>query len=206
MEPFRTFSGTVLPLPLNDIDTDMIIPAQYLTSVSREGYGSNLFRRLRDQDPHFPLNVPQYRNASILLSGDNFGCGSSREHAVWAIQGAGFKAVIAESFADIFSSNSGKNGLVLISLPSHEIRQLMEQAASNPLELTIDLENLQVSSGTGSVYSFEYDAFRQHCLLNGLDDLDYLLQHQAEITSYFASRQQFRYFSSEKENNLQTSR
>ena len=117
MDKFTTLTARCVPLEINDVDTDLIIPAQYLTSISRDGYGENVFRRLRDENPDFPLNQDKFKDVQILLAAKNFGCGSSREHAVWALQGYGFRVVIAESFADIFFSNSAKNGLLLISLP-----------------------------------------------------------------------------------------
>jgi 3-isopropylmalate/(R)-2-methylmalate dehydratase small subunit len=201
MEPFKTFTGKTVPLPLNDVDTDMIIPAQYLTSVSREGYGENLFRRLRDQDPIFPLNLEKFKGASILLSGDNFGCGSSREHAVWALTGAGIKVVIAESFADIFSSNSGKNGLVLVTLPPETVRKLAVDSSAGNLEVSVSLEDLEVTLPDGTKVKFDYDPFRRHCLLNGLDDMSYLLNHKDEIKAHFELNSDVRFFSSTVPNN-----
>lgn len=171
-----------MPLPMNDIDTDMVIPAQYMTSVSREGYGENLFRRLRDAVPSFPLNLPQYKSAQILIAGINFGCGSSREHAVWALASAGFKVVIAKSFADIFRSNAAKNGLLLIELKDSEVDSLLEQAKTG-LTLKVDLEK-QLVVNNNQEYHFEYDPFRKHCLLNGLEDIDYILSHKDKIATY----------------------
>lgn len=188
MDTFKTHTGLVLPLQLKDIDTDMIIPAQYLTSISRTGFGENLFRRLRDQDREFPMNLPKYKNASILVADSNFGCGSSREHAVWALQGAGFKAVIAKSFADIFYSNSAKNGFLLITLPEAVVDAYLERAQIQKLNLTISLLNQTVSDIEGTMHSFAYDPFRKHCILNGLDDLDYILSHKEEIDDYWSSR------------------
>lgn len=191
MKPFTSISSIAIPLPRKDIDTDLIIPAQYLTSISRAGYGENLFRRLRDQEPDFPLNLPRYRGASILIAGANFGCGSSREHAVWALQGWGIKVVIAESFADIFAGNSAKNGLLLVQLPAAAIAQLL-QAADQPL--TVDLEQQQVMLPNGTTLPFQYDPFRRHCLLNGLDDIDYLLSCHAEIAAFRAAQEGKRFF------------
>jgi 3-isopropylmalate/(R)-2-methylmalate dehydratase small subunit len=177
---------------MNDVDTDLIIPAQYLTSTSREGFGENLFRRLRDGDPSFPLNQPRFQGAEILVVGENFGCGSSREHAVWALQGAGFRAIIGKSFADIFSSNSGNNGLLLVQLEEEAIQALLQRAAEEELQLTVDLEALTVAivGDRGGAWSFHYDPFRRHCLLNGLDTLDYLRSFSKEITAFEASRGQ----------------
>ncbi len=183
MEQFKSLTAKVLPLPIKDIDTDMIIPAQFLTSVSREGYGENLFRRLRDQDPQFPLNMPKYKDASIMLTDSNFGCGSSREHAVWAILDAGFKVVISKSFADIFYSNSAKNGLVLVTLPEEIVDDLLLEAKNKELLLSVDLENQQVQNEK-QIYPFTYDAFRRHCILNGLDDIDYILSAKSEIADF----------------------
>ncbi len=187
MKKYETLTSKVVPLPKNDVDTDQIIPAQYLTSTSRDGYGQNLFRRLRDTEADFPLNQDRYKDAEILLTGYNFGCGSSREHAVWAIAGANFKVVIAESFADIFSNNSAKNGLLLVSLPKAVIERLLKRAEKDDLFVTVDLENqvVLVKEGlTTEKHSFEYDPFRKHCLLNGLDDINYILSHQSEIDEF----------------------
>lgn len=183
MEKFTSLTAKVLPIPMKDIDTDMIIPAQFLTSVSREGYGENLFRRLRDQDPQFPLNMPQYKDAGILLTDSNFGCGSSREHAVWAILDAGFRVVISQSFADIFYNNSAENGLVLITLPEQIVNNLLLEAKSKELVLTVNLENQSVQNDK-QTFPFTYDAFRRHCILNGLDDIDYILSAKNEIAQF----------------------
>ncbi len=184
MEKFKSLTAKVMPIPLTDIDTDMIIPAQFLTSVSKEGYGENLFRRLRDKDPQFPLNQTKYKDAAIMLTDNNFGCGSSREHAVWAILSAGFKVVISKSFADIFFSNSAKNGLVLVTLPEQIVDELLAEAQKHELTLTIDLEAEEVRKVNGTVYKFKYDPFRRHCILNGLDDIDYILSMKNEIAQF----------------------
>src|SRR5271170_7061995 len=168
MERFTALTSKVIPLPIKDVDTDMIIPAQFLTSISRDGYGQNLFRRLRDNDPEFPFNQSRYSGAEILVADDNFGCGSSREHAVWALQGAGIKAVIAKSFADIFSSNSGKNGLLLAAVEPGAAKRLLSLAADGNLELTVDLKTQTVTGPNGLRAEFPYDGFRKHCLQNGL--------------------------------------
>jgi 3-isopropylmalate/(R)-2-methylmalate dehydratase small subunit len=178
MERFTTLRSKVVPLPIKDVDTDMIIPAQFLTSISREGYGQNVFRRLRDTDPNFPLSQERYKQASILVADSNFGCGSSREHAVWALLGAGIKAIIAKSFADIFYSNSAKNGLLLIVLPAQTVDAMIEESTQREFVVTIDLEDQTVTTDKGKLYSFDYDPFRKHCLLNGLDDIDYILAFQ----------------------------
>jgi len=188
MEKFKSITSKVLPVPIKDIDTDMIIPAQFLTSISREGYGENLFRRLRDQAPEFPINLPEYKEAGILIADSNFGCGSSREHAVWAILDAGFKVVISKSFADIFYSNSAKNGLVLVTLPEKTVNDFLLEAKNKELVLTIDLEKQHVQSGQ-QTYSFNYDPFRKHCILNGLDDIDYILSAKNEIADFHKKQQ-----------------
>jgi 3-isopropylmalate/(R)-2-methylmalate dehydratase small subunit len=185
MEKFTKVTSLVAPYAAKDVDTDLIIPAQYLTSTSRDGYGHNLFRRLRDNDPAFFLNDKRFQSAKILAVGENFACGSSREHAVWALQGAGFKVVIGSSFADIFTANSAKNGLLLVRLKADEIEEILTRAVEGNLELTVDLEGQGVTLPDGKRFSFDYDPFRKTCLLEGLDDVDYLLAHRAEIDSYF---------------------
>jgi 3-isopropylmalate/(R)-2-methylmalate dehydratase small subunit len=192
MKAIEQIKGMCIPIPIRDIDTDMILPAQYLTSTGSSGYGAYLFKRLKDQSNDFPLNQLKYQGASIILSGDNFGCGSSREAAVWALRDAGIRAVIAPSFADIFKNNCGKNGILTIVLPADTLETLIEIAIRDQLDITIDLEALTVSveggdlSATSSKFSFTYDKFRRHCLLNGLDDLDYLISHLDEIRTYFS--------------------
>jgi 3-isopropylmalate/(R)-2-methylmalate dehydratase small subunit len=195
MEKFTTVTSKVIPLPIKDVDTDLIIPAQYLTSISREGFGQNLFRRLRDSDPSFPLNLPEYRHAQVLLSDSNFGCGSSREHAVWAILGAGIRVVIAKSFADIFFGNSAKSGLLLVTLPGEVVDRLLADAANNEVAVTVSLEDQSVTLPDGTVQHFEYDPFRRHCLINGLDDIDYIRDQQASIDSYRERQSATRFFS-----------
>lgn len=181
MEPFISVTSIAAPVAIKDVDTDMIIPAQYLTSISREGFGPNLFIRLRNSRPDFFLNQPRYKDAKILIADSNFGCGSSREHAVWALLGAGIRVVIAPSFADIFSGNSAKNGLLLVSLPEETVRQLLTQAAASDLKIAVDLELQKVSTEDGRSWSFDYDPFRKHCLINGLDDLEYLRSRLDQI-------------------------
>jgi 3-isopropylmalate/(R)-2-methylmalate dehydratase small subunit len=184
MQAFKSVKSKVLPLPLKDVDTDMIIPAQFLTSISREGYGQNLFKRLREADPQFPLNQDKYKGAQIMVADNNFGCGSSREHAVWALDGAGFKAVIAKSFADIFAGNCAKNGLLLVVLPEAVVDRILLEARSGAYELDIDLEKQTVTLPDGTNVAFDYDPFRKHCLLNGLDDIDYILSFKDEIRAF----------------------
>lgn len=201
MEKFTQHTGLAIPLPIKDVDTDMIIPAQYLTSISREGYGENVFRRLRDENADFPLNDPQFSSGTILIAHDNFGCGSSREHAAWALLGWGIRAIIAPSFADIFKNNSGKNGLVLIELDESIVTSLLENAAEGGYELTIDLAVQEVQLPDGTKHSFEYDSFRKECILNGYDETDYLLSHQAEIAEYKQKRDEKLYYSTLTPNN-----
>lgn len=193
MQKFEILNSIALPLNLNDVDTDVIYPAQYLTSISRSGLGVNLFRRLKDAEPNSPLNNPQYQTAQILLVNKNFGCGSSREHAVWSLLDAGFRAIVGESFADIFSSNAAKNGLLLIPLPSSVIDLLHEQANKATLSININLPE-QTLSCLDATYNFAYDPFRKHCLLNGLDDLDYLLNLKKEIAEFRDKQNSHRFF------------
>jgi 3-isopropylmalate/(R)-2-methylmalate dehydratase small subunit len=174
MEPFTTVTSIAAPVAIKDVDTDMIIPAQYLTSISREGFGPHLFVRLRTSRPDFYQNQSRFQGASILVADSNFGCGSSREHAVWALLGAGVRVVIAPSFADIFAGNSAKNGLLLVTLPESDVRMLLQEAEESDLHLTVDLAAQTVRGDDGRSWGFTYDSFRKHCLLNGLDDLDYL--------------------------------
>lgn len=193
MEKFSTVTSVIVPLPRHDVDTDLIIPAQYLTAVSKEGFGRALFKRLRDSDPAFPLNDERYRGARILVTGENFGCGSSREHAVWALREAGFRVVIAKSFADIFRSNSGKNGLLLVTLPGPIVDDLLARAAVEDVRVTVDLESQIVAPENGEPLRFEYDPFRRHCLLQGLDDLDYIRSHQADIDRFRSAQEANRF-------------
>ncbi len=174
MQPFTRVTSLAAPIPIKDVDTDMIIPAQYLTSISREGFGPHLFVRLRAAQPDFYQNQARFSSCKILIADANFGCGSSREHAVWALLGSGIRVVIAPSFADIFSGNSAKNGLLLITLSDQDVRSLLTEASERDLHLTVDLVEQKVVAEDGRSWSFNYDQFRKHCLLNGLDDLDYL--------------------------------
>lgn len=183
MHAFKTFTGIVIPLAMKNVDTDMIIPAQYLTQINRDGYGKFLFQRLKEYDANFVFNQEQYSAASILLTQSNFGCGSSREHAVWALQQAGIKVIIAESFSDIFFNNAAKNGLLLISFTKSIIDDLFQAAEKSQLAVTVNLEQ-QCINYAEQHYHFEYDAFRKTCLINGYDDMDYLLSHLKEISAY----------------------
>jgi 3-isopropylmalate/(R)-2-methylmalate dehydratase small subunit len=184
MEKFTTISSSVVPLARRDVDTDMIIPAQFLTSIANNGFADALFRRLRDQEADFPLRDPRYRESKVLIAQSNFGCGSSREHAVWALRDWGFRVIIAESFADIFAGNSAKNGLLLVTLPAAEIEALLNRAQQDQATVTVDLGNQTVTLTDGRSLPFTYDPFRRHCLLNGLDDLDYILSHQKELDQF----------------------
>ncbi|MGB6976439.1 MAG: 3-isopropylmalate dehydratase small subunit, partial [Gammaproteobacteria bacterium] len=178
MQKITQVTGKGIPLAMDDVDTDLIIPAQYLTAVTKEGYGENLFRRLREADSNFVFNQEKYIGANILLTKANFGCGSSREHAVWALQEAGIQAIVASSFADIFFSNSAKNGLILIKLPEITIDHMLKLADTGNYHLTIDIEKQQITSSSTEYFEFEMDLFQKYCFLNGLDDLDYLLNQQ----------------------------
>lgn len=185
MNPFNTMTSKVIPLAMKNVDTDMIIPAQHLTQINREGYGEFLFSRLKEYDKNFVFNKNEYADANILLTQSNFGCGSSREHAVWAIQQAGIKVIIAESFSDIFFNNSAKNALLLITLPSDTIDSLLKAAENNFVVLTVNLEQQTVTNGT-QVFKFDYDSFNKMCLINGYDEMNYLLSHQEQINHYKA--------------------
>ena len=184
MEQFIKLTAKVTPVNLDNVDTDMIIPAQHLKSVSKEGFGEHLFSNLRQMYPDFILNQPAYTSGEVLISKSNFGCGSSREHAVWAIQQYGIQAVVRSSFSDIFFNNAAKNGLLLITLPENVIETWINLSlADSNLEININLENQTVNFANES-HTFTYDSFRKHCLLNGLDDLDYLLSLNTEISQY----------------------
>ena len=175
--------GLCAPMMINDIDTDIIIPAQHLTQTSKSGYGQHAFARLKQADPDFVLNQPRYQGAKVLIAGDNFGCGSSREHAVWAIQELGFAAIIAPSFADIFSNNARKNSLVLIEQPTEICQQLANHSKVSPQTMEIDL--LKSQAKTPHLYfDFEINPFFQYCLTQGHSELDYLMTHQSAIAAH----------------------
>ena len=188
MDKFEKLSGIAAPMPLINIDTDMIIPKVFLKTIKRSGLGVNLFDEMRYDDdrsekPDFVLNKPQYRNAEILVAGDNFGCGSSREHAPWAIKDFGIRCVISTSFADIFFNNCFKNGILPIILPKEQVDALMQDAEKGSnARIEIDLVDQTVTSSDGEVYSFEVDSFKKHCLLNGLDDIGLTLKRSEKIS------------------------
>ncbi len=190
MDKFITLTGVAAPLNLINIDTDMIIPKQFLKTIARTGLGKSLFFEMRfDNDGNevadFVLNKPAYRNASILVTGENFGCGSSREHAPWALADFGIKCVIAPSFADIFYNNCFKNGILPIRLPQDDIDKLLEDADRGAnATVTVDLETQVITGPDGGSISFEVEEFRKHCLLNGLDDIGLTMQRTAEVESY----------------------
>ena len=205
MQAFRIHKGLVAPMDRENVDTDAIIPKQFLKSIKRTGFGPNLFDEWRYLDagepgqdpatrkpnPDFVLNQPRYQGASVLLARKNFGCGSSREHAPWALDQYGFRAIIAPSFADIFFNNSFKNGLLPIILKDAEVDALFQQAeATEGYQLTVDLAAQTVTRPDGVQYSFEIDAFRKHCLLNGLDDIGLTLQDAEAIKAFESKHQQ----------------
>ncbi|MBQ3388351.1 MAG: 3-isopropylmalate dehydratase small subunit [Thermoguttaceae bacterium] len=190
MKPFTKHTGIVVPMDRSDVDTDQLVPKQFLKRIERSGFGQFLFfdwRYLDDgsDNPEFELNFPQYKGATILLARRNFGCGSSREHAPWAIADYGFRVVIASSFADIFFNNSFKNGILLVRLTEEEISNLFRRAAEHEgYRLTVDLEAKTITDDYGLVQPFEIDDFRRTRLLNGLDDIALTLQHEDEIAAY----------------------
>ena len=190
MDKFVNLSGIAAPMPLINIDTDMIIPKIFLKTIKRSGLGVNLFDEMRYDDdrneiPDFVLNKPQYRNAEIIVAGDNFGCGSSREHAPWAIKDFGIRCVISSSFADIFYNNCFKNGILPIILPKRQVDLLMKDAEKGSnARFEIDLVAQTVTSSEGLVIAFEVDDFKKHCLLNGLDDISLSLEKLAFIENY----------------------
>jgi len=194
MQPFTTLTGVAAPLDIMNVDTDMIIPKQYLKTIKRTGLGTGLFAEMRfnedgSENPDFVLNKPAYRKAEILVAGDNFGCGSSREHAPWALLDFGIRCVISTSFADIFYNNCFKNGLLPIVLSEIQVDHLFnETQAFNGYQLTIDLESQQVILPGGTSYAFEVAPFRKYCLLNGLDDIGLTLRHADKIKAYEAER------------------
>ncbi len=194
MKPFRTHTGLVAPLDRANVDTDQIIPKQFLKRIERTGFGQFLFYDWRfltngETNPDFPLNEPRYRRASILIAGKNFGCGSSREHAPWALADYGFRAIIAPSFADIFANNCMKNGLLPVVLAEEKVFELTKLAQrSDAYQLTVDLENKVVSDAQGLSAAFEIGEFQRYCLLEGLDDIALTLKHESEIAAFEQKR------------------
>jgi 3-isopropylmalate/(R)-2-methylmalate dehydratase small subunit len=193
MKKFENVSGVAAPMPLVNIDTDMIIPKQFLKTIKRSGLGANLFDEMRfnrdgSEITDFVLNKPAYRSAEILVAGDNFGCGSSREHAPWALKDFGIKVVISTSYADIFFNNCFKNGILPVVLTKEAVDVLMEDAERGEnARISVDLENQTVSSTDGTHFSFEVDAFKKECLLNGLDDIGLTLQKESSIDHFEAA-------------------
>ncbi len=197
MQPINVLTSKATPLDISNIDTDQIIPKQFLKRIERTGYGEFLFfdwRRIQEgpdagkPDVNFVLNKPEYAGAKILIAGKNFGCGSSREHAAWALTDFGFMAVIATSFADIFFSNAGKNGMVLVRLSEADVDLLTHRSAARPEHsITINLEEQTVTDDEGFSATFEIDPFRKYCLLNGLDDIGLSLRHATELDNYEAN-------------------
>ncbi|APX90010.1 3-isopropylmalate dehydratase small subunit [Brevirhabdus pacifica] len=198
MDKFEKITGVAAPMPLINVDTDMIIPKQYLKTIARTGLGKSLFDEMRYDDDgneieSFVLNQPAYRNAEILVAGDNFGCGSSREHAPWALKDFGISCVIAPSFADIFYSNCFKNGILPVILPQEQVDVLMKDAEKGAnARMTVDLENQTITTSEGESFGFEIDAFKKHCLLNGLDDIALTLEKGAAIDAFEANVNQQR--------------
>lgn len=198
MDTFTTLTGIAAPMPLVNIDTDMIIPKQFLKTIKRSGLGVNLFDELRyDRDgneiPDFVLNRPAYRDAQILIAGDNFGCGSSREHAPWALLDFGIRCVISTSFADIFFNNCFKNGILPVVLPQEAVDALMRDAEKGAnARLTVDLAAQTVTGADGTAYGFDIDPFRKHCLMNGLDDIGLTMEKAPAIDSFESAMAQAR--------------
>jgi len=190
MQPFRKHTGVVVPLDKVNVDTDQIIPKQFLKRIERTGFGEFLFYDWRfsgdsKKIEDFILHAPRYAKASILVAGKNFACGSSREHAVWALMDFGFRVIIASSFADIFANNSLKNGLLTVRLSDVQIAEIMRRSKEiEGYKLSVDLDTLRIEDGQGFAATFAMDEFSRHCLLNGLDDIGLTLQHEAEIKAY----------------------
>ncbi len=190
MDKFTTLTGIAAPMPLINNDTDMIIPKQFLKTIKRSGLGVNLFDEMRyddagDERPDFVLNQPAYRDAEILIAGDNFGCGSSREHAPWALKDFGIKCIVSTSFADIFFNNCFKNGILPVVLPQDQVDVLMKDAEKGAnARMTVDLEAQTITTSDGEVFGFEVDAHKKHCLLHGLDDIGLTMEHSGEIDNF----------------------
>lgn len=195
MQPFTKLTGLAAPLDRANVDTDQIIPKQFLKRIERTGFGQFLFFDWRYEsdgktpNPDFELNAPRYHGATVLIAGKNFGCGSSREHAPWALDDYGFRAIIAPSYADIFYNNCFKNGMLPIVLPDETVETLMHRAQQTPgYQLTVDLETQTISDADGLSIAFDVDPFRRHLLLNGLDDIGLTMQHESDISTYEAKR------------------
>jgi 3-isopropylmalate/(R)-2-methylmalate dehydratase small subunit len=190
MQPFTVLTGVAAPLKIVNVDTDMIIPKQYLKTIKRTGLGTGLFAEMRykedgSENPDFVLNRPAYRKAQILVAGDNFGCGSSREHAPWALLDFGIRCVISTSFADIFYNNCFKNGILPIKVSPEDIEKLFDDAERGAnATLTVDLENQEIRGPDGGAVKFDIDPFRKHCLLNGLDDIGLTMEKAPAIDAY----------------------
>ena len=190
MDKFDKLTGIAAPMDLINVDTDMIIPKQFLKTIKRSGLGVNLFDEMRYQadgseNPDFVLNKPAYREAEILVAGENFGCGSSREHAPWAIKDFGIRCVIAPSFADIFYNNCFKNGILPVVLPQEQVDVLMKDSEKGAnARMTVDLERQEITSSDGQVFAFDVDSFRKHCLMNGLDDIALTLEKASSIKGF----------------------
>ena len=193
MDKFTTFTGIAAPMPKINIDTDAIIPKNFLKTIKRTGLGKHLFHEQRydnngDENPDFILNKPAYRESEIIVAGENFGCGSSREHAPWAIKDFGIRCVIAPSFADIFYNNCFKNGILPIALPQEQVDVLMKDAEKGSnARMTVDLEAQTVTTSDGEAFGFEVDAFKKHCLLEGLDDIGLTMEKSASIDAFESS-------------------
>lgn len=198
MKKFETFTGIAAPMPLVNIDTDMIIPKVFLKTIKRSGLGVHAFDEMRydregNEIADFVLNKPQYRSSEIIVAGDNFGCGSSREHAPWALADFGIKVVISTSFADIFFNNCFKNGMLPIVLPQEQVDLLMEDAERGEnARMTVDLEAQEITASDGTVIEFDVDAFKKHCLINGLDDIGLSMEKSASIDAFEAAAAQSR--------------
>ncbi|MHB2168396.1 3-isopropylmalate dehydratase small subunit [Alsobacter sp. R-9] len=190
MQPFTTLTGVAAPLEIMNVDTDMIIPKQYLKTIKRTGLGTGLFSEMRyredgSENPDFVLNKPAYRKAQIIVAGDNFGCGSSREHAPWALLDFGIRCVISTSFADIFYNNCFKNGILPVTVSQEDLDKLMDDARRGAnATLTVDLEAQEIRGPDGGVVKFDIDAFRKHCLMNGLDDIGLTMEKASSIDGF----------------------
>lgn len=193
MDRFTTLTGVAAPMPMINVDTDMIIPKQFLKTIERSGLGANLFDEMRFDDdgkeiPDFVLNKPAYRNARILVAGDNFGCGSSREHAPWALLGFGIRCVIAPGFADIFFNNCFMNGILPVALPRETVDILMKDAEKGAnARIEVNLDSQTITTSDGKAFPFEIDAFKKHCLLNGLDDISLTMERTSAIDAFEAN-------------------